>query len=159
MLFFPFIRDQKFPLDRQRPACHHHAMKITDLPGPPQHGSAPVGDVSPSVLVRGIHYWSANLLVLMTLLHTAWIFLTGGQRGGGRRLGLLLQQSGRPKESEAVFREALAMPPDDLDLLYAYADQLVRGGRRSEAMVLIERIIAAHPEHRIGYEMKAFLER
>ncbi len=32
-------------------------------------------------LVRGIHYWSANLLVLVVLLHAARVFLTGGFRG------------------------------------------------------------------------------
>jgi quinol-cytochrome oxidoreductase complex cytochrome b subunit len=32
-------------------------------------------------LVRGIHYWSANLLVLVALLHTIRVFLTGGHQG------------------------------------------------------------------------------
>ena len=35
-------------------------------------------------LVRGIHYWSANLLVLLALLHTARVFLTGGHQGPRR---------------------------------------------------------------------------
>ena len=32
-------------------------------------------------LVRGVHYWSANLLVVVVLLHAARVFLTGGYHG------------------------------------------------------------------------------
>ena len=32
-------------------------------------------------LVRGVHYWSANLLVVVLLLHAARVFLTGGYHG------------------------------------------------------------------------------
>jgi len=32
-------------------------------------------------LVRGVHYWSANLLVLVLLAHVARVFLTGGYHG------------------------------------------------------------------------------
>jgi quinol-cytochrome oxidoreductase complex cytochrome b subunit len=32
-------------------------------------------------LVRGVHYWSANLLVVVVLLHLARVFLTGGYHG------------------------------------------------------------------------------
>jgi quinol-cytochrome oxidoreductase complex cytochrome b subunit len=32
-------------------------------------------------LVRGVHYWSANLLVIVLLLHAARVFLTGGYHG------------------------------------------------------------------------------
>jgi quinol-cytochrome oxidoreductase complex cytochrome b subunit len=35
-------------------------------------------------LVRGIHYWSANLLVMVVLLHTARVLLTGGHQGPRR---------------------------------------------------------------------------
>ena len=37
--------------------------------------------VSFGSLVRGIHYWSANLLVIVVLLHLARVFLTGGYHG------------------------------------------------------------------------------
>ena len=74
-------------------------------------------------------------------------------------LGLLLQQTGRLDEAEVIFREALTIAPDDLDVMYAYADHLERRGRRADAMAMAERMIAAHPEQRIGHEMKAFLER
>ena len=32
-------------------------------------------------LVRGVHYWSANLLVVVLLLHASRVFLTGGYHG------------------------------------------------------------------------------
>jgi quinol-cytochrome oxidoreductase complex cytochrome b subunit len=32
-------------------------------------------------LVRGVHYWSANLLVVVLVLHAARVFLTGGYHG------------------------------------------------------------------------------
>lgn len=38
-------------------------------------------DVAFGPLVRGVHYWSANLLILVLLMHAARTFLTGGHRG------------------------------------------------------------------------------
>ena len=39
------------------------------------------GQVAFGSLVRGMHYWSANLLVVVVLLHLARVFLTGGFHG------------------------------------------------------------------------------
>jgi len=47
------------------------------------------GRVAFGPLVRGIHYWSANLLVVVMLLHAARVFLTGGYHRG-RRLNWLI---------------------------------------------------------------------
>lgn len=41
-------------------------------------------EVSFGSLVRGVHYWSANLLVFAVMLHIARVFLTGGFRGERR---------------------------------------------------------------------------
>lgn len=38
-------------------------------------------DVMFGTLVRGMHHWSANLLVLVTVAHAARVFLTGGYHG------------------------------------------------------------------------------
>ena len=38
-------------------------------------------DIRFGALVRGAHYWSANLLVVVALLHAARVFLTGGYHG------------------------------------------------------------------------------
>jgi quinol-cytochrome oxidoreductase complex cytochrome b subunit len=47
------------------------------------------GRVAFGPLVRGVHYWSANLLVVVMLLHAARVFLTGGYHRG-RRLNWLI---------------------------------------------------------------------
>ncbi len=39
------------------------------------------GQVAFGALVRAVHYWSANLLVVVVLLHLARVFLTGGYHG------------------------------------------------------------------------------
>ena len=41
-------------------------------------------DTTFGFLVRGVHYWSANLLVLVALLHMARVLLTGGHQGPRR---------------------------------------------------------------------------
>jgi quinol-cytochrome oxidoreductase complex cytochrome b subunit len=43
--------------------------------------SAIEGQVAFGSLVRGVHYWSANLLVVVVLLHLARVFFTGGHHG------------------------------------------------------------------------------
>jgi predicted CXXCH cytochrome family protein len=74
-------------------------------------------------------------------------------------LGLLLQQSGRVDEAERELRTAVDLDPDTFDFLYALADHYLKRGRLDEALGLAERMIAAHPEERIGHEIKAFVER
>jgi len=44
---------------------------------------------SPAGLVRNLHYWSGNLLVIVTFLHLLRVYLTGGL-GMGRRLNWLV---------------------------------------------------------------------
>ncbi|MEJ2056836.1 MAG: cytochrome b N-terminal domain-containing protein [Desulfofustis sp.] len=44
---------------------------------------------SPAGFVRNLHYWSANLLVIITFLHLLRVYLTGGL-GAGRRLNWLI---------------------------------------------------------------------
>jgi quinol-cytochrome oxidoreductase complex cytochrome b subunit len=39
------------------------------------------GQVAFGALVRAVHYWSANLVVVVVLLHLARVFLTGGYHG------------------------------------------------------------------------------
>jgi tetratricopeptide (TPR) repeat protein len=73
-------------------------------------------------------------------------------------LGLLLQQLGRHDGAEAAFREALVVAPTDLEVLYAYADHLIKRGRNADAMKVAERMIAAHPDQQIGHDIKAYLD-
>ena len=44
---------------------------------------------SPAGLVRNLHYWSGNLLVIVTFLHLLRVYLTGGL-GVGRRINWLV---------------------------------------------------------------------
>jgi len=72
--------------------------------------------------------------------------------------GLLLQQTGRLDEAEAALGEAVRLEPTNLDYLYALTDHLARRGRLDEALALVERMIAAHPEHPLGPDLKRRLE-
>jgi tetratricopeptide (TPR) repeat protein len=74
-------------------------------------------------------------------------------------LGLLLQQLGRLDEAERELRAALAEEPDSLEVLQALADFLLRRGRPSEALPLAGQMIAAHPDERVGHDLKALAER
>jgi len=74
-------------------------------------------------------------------------------------LGLLLQQAGRIEEAERNLRWALELQPDELDYLHAYADHLMRTGRRDEALAVADRIVALHPEAPVGHRLKEMLSR
>ncbi len=74
-------------------------------------------------------------------------------------LGLLQQQLGRLDEAERELGSALELAPSNLDFLYALADHYLKRGRMEEALELAERMIAAHPEARIGHDIKALVER
>jgi predicted CXXCH cytochrome family protein len=73
-------------------------------------------------------------------------------------LGLLLQQLGQLDEAERMLVDALGLEPENLEYLYALADHLVRRGRLQEALRLAERMILAHPDNRMGHELKQAIE-
>lgn len=58
-----------------------------------------------------------------------------------RYAGFLVEQ-GRPRPAEAVLSDSLRLFPDNLELLTARADMMLRDGRRDEAAALVERIAA-----------------
>ncbi len=72
--------------------------------------------------------------------------------------GLLLAQLGQDAEAEAALLKALNLEPESVDYLYALIDFYYRRGRLNEALGLAERMIAAHPENRIGHDLKATIE-
>ena len=78
---------------------------------------------------------------------------------GRYNLGLLLQQLGRLDEAERELRAAVALEPENLEMLYALADHLLRRGHAADALPLAERMIAAHPEERVGHDLRAAAER
>ncbi len=63
-------------------------MMFTYEPGPGRAWQSIVSlerDTLFGGLIRGVHYWSANLLIPVTVLHLLRVFLTGGYRGPRRK--------------------------------------------------------------------------
>ena len=73
-------------------------------------------------------------------------------------LGLLLQQLGRVEEAERALRGAAELQPSSLDVLYALADHYLKRGQLEDAAEIAERMIAAHPEERIGHDLRKLVE-
>jgi predicted CXXCH cytochrome family protein len=74
-------------------------------------------------------------------------------------LGLLLDQLGRGGEAEPLLAGALSLEPANPEFLHAMAGFCLKRGRPREALALAERLIAAHPDERIGHELKALAEQ
>ena len=72
--------------------------------------------------------------------------------------GLLLAQLGKDEMAETALLKALNLEPKSLDYMYALVDFYYRRGRSGEALELAERMIAAHPENRMGHDIKAAIE-
>jgi predicted CXXCH cytochrome family protein len=77
---------------------------------------------------------------------------------GHYNLGLLLQQLGRIEEAEPELLRAAELQPSNLDVLYALADHYLKRGRLEDAAAIADRMIAAHPEERIGHDLKNVVE-
>jgi tetratricopeptide (TPR) repeat protein len=73
-------------------------------------------------------------------------------------LGLLEQQQGRDAAAETALRHALELEPDRLEYLYALADYYFKRRRLDEAQEMARRMIAAHPEARVGHDLMAHIE-
>jgi tetratricopeptide (TPR) repeat protein len=69
--------------------------------------------------------------------------------------GLLLAQMFRDDEAEVAMRRALGLEPENLDYLYALADFLYKRDRFEDALEIADRMISAHPQQRVGYDIKA----
>ena len=72
--------------------------------------------------------------------------------------GLLLAQLGNDAEAERALNKALEQESQSIDYLYALIDFYYRRGRKAEALALTDQLIAAHPENRIGRDLKAMIE-
>lgn len=72
--------------------------------------------------------------------------------------GLLLAQLEKDVDAEVALMKALGLEPESIDYLYALFDFYFKRGRESEALRLAEQMIAAHPQNRIGYDLKAAIE-
>jgi len=109
-------------------------------------------------------YSLALLLVGVNRSEEALPFLARASDGMPQRprvhynYGLLLAQLAQDAEAEAALLKALNLEPRSADYLFALVDFYYRRGRLNEALALAERMIAAHPENRLGHDIKAAIE-
>ena len=74
-------------------------------------------------------------------------------------LGLALQAVGRKADAEQALLRAVELAPDNLDYMFALADHYARSGDLRSALMIAERMKAAHPDNRLGHDLAAQLER
>ena len=109
-------------------------------------------------------YSLALLLVGLNRSNEALPFLAQASEGMPQHsrvhynYGLLLAQLGKDLEAEPVLLKALNLEPYSVDYLYALIDFHYRRGHLNEALELAERMISAHPQNRLGYDIKAAIE-
>jgi len=72
--------------------------------------------------------------------------------------GLLLAQLDNPQEAEAALITARDLEPENIDFLFALVDFYFKRGQLDAALEHAQRIISAHPQNRLGYELKARIE-
>jgi predicted Zn-dependent protease len=72
---------------------------------------------------------------------------------------LLLQVLQRDSEAEAALQRALGLEPANMDYLYALADFYLKRNRLGEAKKMAEKMVAAHPDQRIGRDLMEMIER
>ena len=72
--------------------------------------------------------------------------------------GLLLAQLDYPQEAESALVRARDLEPQNIDYLFALVDFYFKRGQLEAAMEHAQRIISAHPQNRLGYELKARIE-
>ena len=109
-------------------------------------------------------YSLALLLVAMNRSDEALTYLGRASDGMPYRprvhynYGLLLAQLGKDAEAETALLKALSVEPQSVDYLYALIDFYFRRGNLEKALEFAERMISAHPENRIGHDIKAAIE-
>jgi len=74
-------------------------------------------------------------------------------------LGLLLQHLKRDSDAEVALLAALEMEPDNLEYLYALADFYLKRKKLQEARSIAEKMIAKHPNQRIGHDILKLIEK
>ncbi|MEJ2383103.1 MAG: tetratricopeptide repeat protein [Xanthomonadales bacterium] len=115
--------------------------------------------------LHDVAYSLALLLVEMQQYREAVAFLEQAADGLPQRariqynLGLLQQQLQNAEAAEDRLRRALELEPDNLDFQYALADHYIKRGLLEQAIPVVERMMATHPENPIGAQMMDFIRR
>ncbi|MEE4273463.1 MAG: tetratricopeptide repeat protein [Thermoanaerobaculales bacterium] len=105
------------------------------------------------------------LLAEMNRIDEAVVFLRRaaeirpGRARAHYNLGLALQSLGRIGEAGAALARAVEVEPANLDYLYALADHHARLGNYRAALVVVDQMIASHPESPVGHDLKVQLQR
>jgi tetratricopeptide (TPR) repeat protein len=108
-------------------------------------------------------YSLALLLVEMQQYADAVAYLQRAADGLPQRariqynLGLLQQQLGNPEAAERRLLRAFELEPDNFDFQYALADHYLKRGLPQQAVPVIERMIATHPENPVGRQLLEFV--
>jgi tetratricopeptide (TPR) repeat protein len=109
-------------------------------------------------------YSLALLLVGLDRSDEALVFLAQASEGMPQRsrvhynYGLLLAQMGDDAGAARALSKALNLEPQSIDYLFALIDFHYKRGQLNEALELAERMIAAHPENRLGHDVKASID-
>jgi len=109
-------------------------------------------------------YSLALLLVGLNRSDEALAFLAQASEGMPQRprvhynYGLLLAQMGEDAGAEGALSKALNLEPQSVDYLFALIDFHYKRGHLNEALELAERMITAHPENRLGHDIKASID-
>jgi len=74
-------------------------------------------------------------------------------------LGLLLQVLQRDSQAELALQKASSLEPANMDYLYALADFYIKRNRLAEAKKVAEKMVATHPNQRMGKELLDLIER
>jgi tetratricopeptide (TPR) repeat protein len=74
-------------------------------------------------------------------------------------LGLLLQHLKQDSDAEVSLLKAKELEPDNLDYLYALADFYLKRKKLQQARSIAEKMIAKHPNQRIGHDILSLIEK
>jgi Tfp pilus assembly protein PilF len=115
--------------------------------------------------MHDVEYSLGLLLAEMKRYEEAAVYLEKASKGmpeQGRihyNLGLLFQQLKRDSEAEAELLKATEIEPVNIEFLYALADHYLKSGDLAKAKSLAERMIALHPNRRIGHDLLELINR
>jgi tetratricopeptide (TPR) repeat protein len=74
-------------------------------------------------------------------------------------LGLLYDHMGKARQAETALRRAVELEPDNMNYLQVLAQHYLKRGDLAEAKKMAEKMVAAHPNQRMGSELLDTIEK